>query len=124
MAHSAGHHEIGKAVRREFSAKVKVAAFERCEGRCEKCTTRLMPGKIIYDHRLPDALGGEPTLENCQVVCKTCDAPKTARDQGDIARAKRREAKFIGAKKRGWWKPKDAVFDWRTGRYIVKERHP
>jgi 5-methylcytosine-specific restriction protein A len=85
-------------VRREFPRKVKALAFQRSGGRCEKCTARLMPGRIIYDHIIPDAIGGEPTLENCQVVCSTCDKPKTAQDAGNLARALRREAAFIGAK--------------------------
>jgi 5-methylcytosine-specific restriction enzyme A len=95
--------------RREFPAKVKVAAFERAKGHCEKCGARLVPGKIRYDHILPDWMGGAPTLENCQAVCTTCDAPKTAADQGDIAKVKRIQAKHIGAKRSTWrskWKRK------------------
>jgi 5-methylcytosine-specific restriction protein A len=85
-------------VRREFPRKVKALAFQRSGGRCEKCTARLMPSRIIYDHIIPDAIGGEPTLENCQVVCTTCDRPKTAADAGNLARALRREAAHLGAR--------------------------
>jgi hypothetical protein len=87
------------AKRQEFPAKVKVAAFERCKGRCEGCTAPLRPGKFRYDHRIPDALGGKPTLENCQVLCLACDAPKTnGQDIPAIAKANRVRSKFIGAK--------------------------
>lgn len=84
----------------EFSRKVKVAAFERAGGRCEKCTARLVPGKFRFDHILPLALDGESTLENCQCICLTCDAPKTADDIGRIRKADRAQARHIGAKAR------------------------
>lgn len=85
--------------RREFPAKVKAAAFERANGKCEGCGNKLFPGKFRYDHDLPDWLGGEPTLENCRVKCTGCDAPKTAADQTRIAKTKRQHLKHIGAAK-------------------------
>lgn len=85
--------------RREFPRRVKLAAFERAGGRCEGCTARLMPGKFEYDHRIPCALGGEPTLANCVVRCTACHGVKTAhKDVPDIARAKRRQARHVGAR--------------------------
>lgn len=88
-------------MRREFSAKVKLAAFQRSEGRCEmpECGARLSVGKFTYDHKIPDQLGGEPTLENCQVICRPCDRAKTSKDAGDIAKAKRRQMKHLGIKR-------------------------
>lgn len=85
--------------RREFTAKIKVAAFKRSNGICEcGCGQRLMPGKIEYDHRIPDAMGGEPTLENCMAVTSSCHAAKTrGTDIPAIAKAKRREAAHISA---------------------------
>lgn len=102
--------------RREFPAKVKVAAFQRANGRCEACTAKLMPGKIRYDHILPDQLGGEPTLENCACICSACHTAKTSRqDVPAIAKAKRIQQKHLlrktssrplpGSKASGWRKP-------------------
>jgi 5-methylcytosine-specific restriction protein A len=85
--------------RREFPAKVRLAAYERAGGHCEVCTAKLYPGKFRFDHRIPDALGGEPTLENCVVQCVACDAPKTAADQTTIAKSKRIRAKHAGIRK-------------------------
>lgn len=84
----------------EFTRKIKLAAFERAGGRCEKCTARLVPGKFRFDHILPLALGGESSLANCQCTCVTCDAPKTAEDISRIRKADRQQARHIGAKAR------------------------
>ena len=88
-------------MRREFSAKVKVAAFQRAAGHCENCTAFLMPGRFAYDHVLPDGLGGEPVLENCAVLCSACHGSKTASgDVPRIAKMKRQRVSHIGAKAR------------------------
>jgi hypothetical protein len=109
-------------MRREFSSKTKLAAWQRSGGRCEApdCGLYLTPGKFIYDHRIPDQLGGEPTLENCQVICSAHDKEKTRKDAGDIARAKRREQKHLGIKR-----PR-TIRQWRrfdgTRVYAARER--
>ena len=109
------------AVRREFPAKVRVAAFERADGRCEyieigpgdfRCTAKLVPGNLFYDHIIPDGLGGEPTLENCQCLCKAHHDPKTrTEDVPRIAKMKRQRRNYIGAKPPSRW-PK-RVNAWR-----------
>lgn len=88
-------------MRREFSSKVKAAAALRAAGHCEGCTAKLMTGGYHFDHDTPDGLGGEPTLENCKVLCKSCHGLKTAKeDVPNIARAKRRQRKHQGIRKR------------------------
>jgi 5-methylcytosine-specific restriction endonuclease McrA len=86
--------------RREFSRKVKLAAWQRAGGKCEQCTRALRPGDIRYDHVLPCFWGGEASLQNCQVICRACDAPKTRSDQKAIAKGKRVRAKHLGIHKR------------------------
>jgi 5-methylcytosine-specific restriction endonuclease McrA len=87
--------------RREFPAKIKVAAFERSGGHCERCTAPLRVGRFAYDHVLPDALGGEPTLINCEVLCASCHGAKTfSGDVPRIAKMKRQRASHIGAQTR------------------------
>lgn len=87
--------------RNEFTRKTKAQAFARADGKCEVCGVRLMPGKFRFDHILPDALGGEPTLENCKVQCSACDQPKTADDIRRIRKADRQRDKHTGAIDRG-----------------------
>lgn len=67
--------------RKEFPKKVKVAALKRADGKCEGCGQPLKPGRFQFDHIVPDGLGGEPTLENCKVLCSgsraSCHGIKT-----------------------------------------------
>lgn len=63
--------------RREFSITVRKLAAKRANGRCEGCGVGLPVGGFHYDHDTPDGLGGEPTLENCRVLCLTCHRIKT-----------------------------------------------
>ena len=103
-------------MRREFSAKVKVAAFQRAAGHCEGCTAHLMPGRFAYDHVLPDALGGEPVLENCAVLCSACHGSKTATgDVPRIAKMKRQRVKHLGARTTSRPLPGSKRSGWKRG---------
>lgn len=93
-------------MRREFPARVMVEAFKRSGGNCEKCTARLYVGKMAYDHVVPDQLGGEPTLGNCQVLCSSCHKGKTRGDVARIAKAKRQERGRLGIRKAPAFKSK------------------
>lgn len=88
--------------RAEFSAKTRAAAFQRCAGKCESAAcgnTLLRAGKFAYDHIIPAALGGEATLENCQVLCLSCHGAKTGgEDIPRISKAVRQHLKHIGAR--------------------------
>lgn len=86
-------------MRREFPAKVKQAAYERAKGHCEECGQKIV-GRAEFDHVIPCALGGEPSLENCSVSCSKCHRLKTStHDIPRISKAKRQRAKHIGATK-------------------------
>jgi len=89
--------------RHEFTGSVKAKAFARAKGRCEKCTARLMVGKYHYDHVIPDALNGKPTLENCEVLCVSCHGHKTATvDVPAIAKSNRIVAKQAARGESKW----------------------
>ena len=113
-------------MRHEFPAKVMVAAFKRAQDKCESCGAPLTVGKFHYDHVIPDAMGGTPTLDNCAVLCMPCHSAKTrTKDQPAIAKAKRLERRQMGIKKRtGFWKPKGARYDWSAGKWIVERNTP
>lgn len=108
-------------MRLEFTAKTKALAFSRAKGCCEECGAKLGPGNVEYDHDTPCALGGDNSLENCVVRCKTCHKLKTGtQDIPHIAKAKRRERKHIGihqpTKFKGWRKMNGQVV-WARDRH-------
>ena len=90
--------------RREFSVAVKTAAKNRCEANgwlCEDCGLPII-GRPEYDHIAPDGLGGEPTLDNCAVLCSKFHSMKThQRDRPIMAKADRQMKKAAGIKSKG-----------------------
>jgi 5-methylcytosine-specific restriction endonuclease McrA len=93
------------SARREFTTAIKRAAFERSNGACELCQMPFGVKTPEYDHRLPDALGGLPTLANCMAICSPCHKTKTAtEDVPRIRKADRQKNGAIGARR-----PKQAI---------------
>ncbi len=86
--------------RREFPRSVRVTVIKRSTRAngviyCESCGS---PAKRFQiDHVIADSLGGEPVLENAQLICDVCYAIKNPKDTTAAAKAKRMEAKHIGA---------------------------
>lgn len=76
------------------------AGFQ-CEGILvdgSRCLVKAEPGRFHGDHNNPDGLTGEPTFENCRILCLACHAKKTAIDVAQIAKSKRRETSHLGIK--------------------------
>lgn len=92
--------------RSEFGKPVKRDALRRAGDQCEgilangkRCCATLTTGKFHFDHIIPDALGGKPTLDNCAVLCEPCHNDKTRkRDVPAIAEAVRRSDRHQGIK--------------------------
>ena len=89
----------------EFTGKTKKQALARSGYRCEgydgpwRCEAPLRPGAVHYDHKTPLALGGDSSLENCQCLCPTHHAIKTAEeDIPRIRKADRQRAAIYGAR--------------------------
>jgi 5-methylcytosine-specific restriction enzyme A len=75
--------------RSEFSKATKLEAFKLADGCCENCGLKIVGSiaPVIYDHIVPDALGGDNSLDNCQCLCTPCDKLKTFTPiDGDIPR--------------------------------------
>ncbi len=91
-------------MRREFPSKVKLQAWQRCQRdgkpHCEMCGLRIV-GIPEYDHIKPDGLGGEPALDNCQVLCGKCHRSKThEQDRPVMAKADRQMKAHAGVRKK------------------------
>ena len=86
-------------MRREFPKSVRVAVIKRATRNgviyCESCPS--IAKRFQIDHIRPDGLLGEPTIDNAQLICEACYAIKNPQDTTAIAKAKRREAKHVGA---------------------------
>jgi 5-methylcytosine-specific restriction endonuclease McrA len=109
------------SARREFSRKTRALAFERCNGSCESCGARLKVGEGEYDHILPDVFSGEPTIENCQVLCRACHKAKTRIDNLAAKKSTRVRDKASGAfrSKRGFRKLGSDKFKPKIGGGVV-----
>lgn len=85
--------------RREFTKATRGAVIKRATRDdviyCEDCS--LPCKRFQIDHIRADGLLGEPVLENAQLLCEVCFGVKNPADASAIARAKRIEARHIGA---------------------------
>jgi hypothetical protein len=50
--------------------------WERDNFTCRDCGSRK---HLTVDHIVPEVVGGEATMENCQTLCKSCNSRKGAR---------------------------------------------
>jgi 5-methylcytosine-specific restriction enzyme A len=84
--------------RRRLSDTARVALFLRHDGICHICGSRIIVGeRWEVEHVLPLAQGGEDDDTNTRPAHAKCHRVKTAKDAADTAKAKRREARHIGA---------------------------
>ncbi len=62
---------------RAFTDKMKMAAYERQQGKCIKCGQHFDLKEMEGDHIIPWSRGGQTIPENCQMLCKKCNAIKS-----------------------------------------------
>ena len=85
--------------RRTITTKDRVALFQSRGGICHICGGRINVGeKWELEHRIPLQLGGDDEEQNWELAHIKCHKDKTKIDVGQIAKAKRREARHLGAK--------------------------
>jgi len=85
-------------MRRAWSTTVRMRVLDRFERKCQLCFGEIGTKGFDLDHRVPLAIGGEDVESNLEPLCVPCHRLKTKGDVGDIARAKRREAKHLGGR--------------------------
>lgn len=62
---------------RAFDDNMKREAYERQTGICVKCEQQFDIENMAADHIIPWSKGGKTTAENCQMLCKRCNAIKS-----------------------------------------------
>ena len=72
----------------EFSQATRKAALARAGNRCETCQST---GRLEVDHVVAVADGGAETIENAQVLCRTCHVAKTTCDLRERELQRRRD---------------------------------
>ena len=85
--------------RKRRTAAQYVKLFEFHKGTCHICGHRIdgVREKYEWEHVIPWALTHDDSDENLRPAHKTCHEDKTKKDVADIAKAKRIEARHIGA---------------------------
>lgn len=85
--------------RRSITKTMRVALFTRESGLCHMCGGLVTPGQVWdVSHERPLAMGGADDESNWKVAHRKCHRDHTSQtDIPQIAKAKRREAKHIGA---------------------------
>ncbi len=87
-------------MRKTVSTKRRVELFKAHDGVCHICGGKIQVGEAWeLEHQIPIALGGADDETNWALAHVKCHRGKTSEDVGNIARAKRREARHLGIKK-------------------------
>jgi len=63
---------------RTFNDKEKMIAYERQNGLCAHCKEQFDLKEMEADHIQPWSKGGKTVIENCQMLCKSCNRKKMA----------------------------------------------
>jgi len=85
--------------RRSFTDKDRVRIFLAADGICHLCGFKIFEGRERWEieHVIAWALTRDDSDDNLRPAHFACHKEKTAVDVGNIAEAKRREAKHMGA---------------------------
>jgi ATP adenylyltransferase len=74
------HRRPGQAL----SPSRRYEALKLSEGKCVLCGATSAETPLEVDHVVPRSKGGGDELENLQVLCRTCNAGKSNRDDTDF----------------------------------------
>jgi 5-methylcytosine-specific restriction endonuclease McrA len=70
-----GRETPGRSRRGFIADELRQQVWRRDRGRCVECG---LAEDLQYDHIIPVASGGATTLENLQLLCRSCNAAKGA----------------------------------------------
>ena len=112
-------------MRKTISTKRRVELFKAHDGVCHICGLKIQAGEgWDVEHIIPLAMGGDDDEPNWAPAHRKCHSAKSRADFSNIARAKRREARHLGAKKSSNPLPGGRTTPWKRtldGRVIRRD---
>lgn len=89
---------IGKTDDSAIPPHVRLRVFQRFDGKCQECKTKIIGKRWICDHRIALINNGENRENNLGPIHEACDKTKTAADVAEKSRVYHKAAKNIGIK--------------------------
>lgn len=107
---------VGKTHDTQIPPRVRLRVFSNKDGRCHRCTRKILPGEEWVCEHLIAVINGGPNREsNLDVTCCNCLPFKNAADVAEKAMIYRKRSKhlglvkakrpFPGSRASGWKKP-------------------
>src|SRR5713226_4034749 len=93
---------IGKNDDDPVPPRVRLRVFDRFNGICCECATKIIARRWICDHRQALINGGQNRENNLGPIHEDCDKLKTAADVAEKSKNARVRSKHLGIKKRKW----------------------
>jgi 5-methylcytosine-specific restriction protein A len=86
--------------RRSISTRDRARLFQLHKGVCHICEGKIDGTREAWEveHETPLSMGGEDDDENRLLAHVKCHKAKTRKDMGNLAKAKRNEARYTGAR--------------------------
>jgi 5-methylcytosine-specific restriction endonuclease McrA len=114
---------------KRIPSRVGARIFERCNGRCVKCTRKVGHGllRFVFDHVIALCNGGGHQETNLQVLCEECHKQKTRTDVAEKAKTYAVKIKDIGGLKepsRAWPCGRNSPYRKKiTGKVVRRKTH-
>lgn len=91
---------VGRSDDDPVPPRVRLRVFEKHDGICCECTTKIRGKRWICDHRVALVNGGENRESNLGPICELCNLVKTAADVAEKSKVNRVRMKHLGIRKR------------------------
>lgn len=88
---------VGDTPDTSVPARVRIRVFDRKNGRCHRCTRKILAGETwTCEHLTALCNGGKNTESNLGVTCCNCLAEKNAEDVGEKSDVYQKRARHLG----------------------------